>query len=87
MAFILSSESGEIKPPSARDAAYLPDRIADICNRPIRRWRYAFTTCTHCGPRYTVSRHSYDRAQTSLAAFPLCPALPNTPPGRPPFPC
>src|SRR5574343_18848 len=48
--------------------------IADICNPAGRRWRYAFTTCTHCGPRYTVSQGiPYDRALTSMATFPLCP--------------
>ncbi|MES2770914.1 MAG: carbamoyltransferase HypF [Pseudomonadota bacterium] len=38
-----------------------------------RRWRYPFTHCAHCGPRYTVSRGgSYGRAHTSFKAFPFC---------------
>lgn len=70
---ILDSEAGQVGTAIGPDAAICPECIADLCDPQGRRWRYAFTTCTHCGPRYTVSRKiPYDRAHTSLAVFPLC---------------
>ncbi|WP_300733143.1 carbamoyltransferase HypF [uncultured Helicobacter sp.] len=34
---------------------------------------YAFTTCTHCGARYTIlNALPYDRIHTSMCDFPMC---------------
>lgn len=70
---IRDSVAGAVRTAIGPDAAICPACIADLCDPSNRRWRYAFTTCTHCGPRHTVSAGiPYDRARTSLAAFPLC---------------
>lgn len=56
------------------DLVYCLDCVRDICDPDNRRYRYPLTTCTHCGPRYSVSYQlPYDRSRTSLAPFPLCP--------------
>jgi hydrogenase maturation protein HypF len=56
------------------DAATCACCSAEI-RAPGRRQGYAFTNCTHCGPRFTILRGlPYDRAQTTMAAFPMCAA-------------
>lgn len=52
--------------------------VCDRCVRemfsPGRRHLYPFTTCTDCGPRFTLLRGMpYDRPLTTMAGFPMCP--------------
>ncbi len=56
------------------DVATCPDCLADISDPNNRRYRYPFTNCTNCGPRYTITQSiPYDRPQTSMAKFTMCP--------------
>lgn len=57
------------------DVATCEDCLADMRQQGGRRFRYPFTNCTNCGPRYSITKNMpYDRAQTSMSCFPLCPA-------------
>ncbi len=55
------------------DLATCADCQQELQNAQDRRFRYALTNCTQCGPRYTILHAvPYDRSRTSMAAFPLC---------------
>jgi hydrogenase maturation protein HypF len=56
------------------DLATCPDCEAEVFDAANRRYRYPFTNCTRCGPRFTIATGiPYDRASTTMARFEMCP--------------
>ena len=69
---VVSAAVDRLFPP---DIATCDDCLREVRDPADRRFRYPFTNCTNCGPRATIiDELPYDRAATTMRAFPLCPA-------------
>ncbi|MBN1586378.1 MAG: carbamoyltransferase HypF [Candidatus Omnitrophica bacterium] len=68
--------SGKSGPKSALilpDIATCAECLKEILNPGDRRFRYPFTNCTHCGPRFSiVEALPYDRSNTTMRGFEMC---------------
>jgi len=56
------------------DIATCEDCRREIFHPADRRFRYPFTNCTNCGPRFTIIEDiPYDRPKTTMRKFKMCP--------------
>jgi len=56
------------------DVATCEDCLRELLDPDDRRYRYPFTNCTNCGPRFTIIESvPYDRPNTTMRPFPMCP--------------
>jgi hydrogenase maturation protein HypF len=70
-----SAEAGDKALSIPPDLATCSDCQREIFDRSDRRFGYAFTNCTSCGPRFTIANGiPYDRATTTMARFEMCDA-------------
>ena len=73
----------EIRPSQAQEGKYqlispdmatCPACLSELQNPEDRRYRYPFTNCTNCGPRFTIIEDMpYDRLKTTMRSFQMCP--------------
>jgi len=71
---IRESEGGETRTLVMPDLATCSACAIDIFEPGNRRYRYPFTNCTNCGPRYSIiAAVPYDRAATTMRGFSMCP--------------
>lgn len=73
--FAIESKSakGILATPLPRDMAVCTQCLGEVADVNHRRHGYSFTSCTNCGPRYSIIESMpYERADTSMRSFQLC---------------
>ncbi|MDQ3659668.1 MAG: acylphosphatase, partial [Actinomycetota bacterium] len=74
-AFVIldSTGTGPASVPISPDVATCDSCSAEVADPAERRYRYPFTNCTDCGPRFTITTGiPYDRPNTTMRAFEMC---------------
>lgn len=75
--FIIQSEpigEGPLNTLVPRDVVVCEDCLSEVATHGNRRQDYPFTSCTKCGPRFSiVTAMPFERSQTEMSKFPLCP--------------
>lgn len=75
---IFSESDGQPNLLMTPDFAMCPDCKNDIKQDTNKRFDYAFTTCTNCGPRFSIIKAlPYDRENTTMDHFIMCPDCQN----------
>jgi hydrogenase maturation protein HypF len=70
-----SGHSAKTRPSVPADLSMCDDCATEMDTPEERRYRYPFTNCTYCGPRYSIiAGLPYDRPRTAMHDFPLCEA-------------
>jgi hydrogenase maturation protein HypF len=72
---IRHSEDGDKRTLILPDIAPCDDCLRELRDPADRRFRYPFTNCTNCGPRFTIIEGlPYDRPRTTMKRFRMCAA-------------
>ena len=71
---IKPSTDGEMHAAVTPDTASCPECLEEVFDPFAHRFRYPFTNCTHCGPRFSIIEAGpYDRTKTTMRDFDMCP--------------
>ncbi|MAB47764.1 MAG: carbamoyltransferase HypF [Flavobacteriaceae bacterium] len=71
---ILNETKAEINIPLTPDFAICNNCKTEVLDTKNRRYNYAFTTCTQCGPRYSITKkYPFERHNTTISKFEMCP--------------
>ena len=71
---VASDDASEKSAAVLPDLATCPQCLHERSDTANRRYRYPFTNCTQCGPRYSIILDiPYDRPNTTMRGFTLCP--------------